>query len=82
MFAFWEDVKIRPSLFQTPGACRPLPMGPKWVSLVAQPVQHLQPRLKEELVAVPLRYVKPFFVTVAVEDLALMDMPGKNSLFE
>ncbi len=25
MIAFWEDVKIRPSLFEAPGSCRPIP---------------------------------------------------------
>lgn len=63
MLAFWEDVKIRPSLFQTPGACRPLPLGTKWVPEIERGVAELRrdpaaPRL------VPLDCVEPFFQSV------------------
>lgn len=30
MFAFWRSVKMRPSLSEDKGACRPLPIGPRY----------------------------------------------------
>ena len=81
MIAFWEDVKIRPSLFQTPGACRPLPVGPGWVAEVCKPIPNLAPRVGEML-PVPLQFVKPFFASVTGADLEAMDMPEYDSIFQ
>ncbi len=81
MIAFWEDVKIRPSLFQTPGACRPLPAGPKWVEQISKPIPNLKVR-DNAPVPVPLQFVKPFFVAVNGDKLENMEMPEYDTIFQ
>ncbi len=82
MIAFWEDVKIRPSLFETPGACRPLPASrPPWLAEMERPEAQLGPPAGSRA-PVPLLFVKPFFASVHGRDLATMEMPPYDSVFQ
>ena len=57
MIAFWKDIKLRPSISQTPGPCRPLPYGPKWVKQITKRIEMPETRPKK----LSLDYVEPFF---------------------
>jgi hypothetical protein len=83
MIAFWEDVKIRPSLFETPGACRPLPASrPAWLAEMERPVAEPGEGAPGAHVPVSLLFVKPFFASVEGKDLATMEMPPYESVFQ
>jgi hypothetical protein len=81
MIAFWEDVKIRPSLFETPGTCRPLPAShPAWLAEMERPLAELEP--VGARVPVPLFFVKPFFASTEGKELTTMEMPPYESVFQ
>ncbi len=57
---------------------------PRWVSEIEKPVELLPSTGRDgrSAVTVPLLFVKPFFVSVTGCDLATMEMPHYDSVFQ
>ena len=80
MIAFWRDVKIRPSLSEQPGSCRPLPVSGKysWVNEIKMS-KNESLDMKCNPTKVKPKFVKPFFKTL---DENLKKFPDYEELFQ
>lgn len=81
MFAFWKDVKMRASLTEEKGACRPLPMGKRYtfVKEIARIPTDASPA--NHVIVVRPDFVQPFFSFCDPSHVGNA-MPPYESLFQ
>lgn len=85
MFAFWRSVKVRPSLSEDKGACRPLPVGSRRYTFQ----QELVPEVEASAMRVqtPPRALEPVFVAPVFQACdgraaSVADMPEYERVFQ
>ena len=77
MIAFWRTLKMRPSISQTPGACRPLPYA-KWVDEISSPAKIGKSDMPS-ICKLELDYVEPFFQRIGDQGV---EMPKYEEIFQ